>query len=263
MALSPGRIGGLLLKYWYITIRRLDRVFDVFYWPLIGLLLWGFTMAYLEGQVANSAAINFLLGGTILWTFFLRTQQDVAVYLLEDFWNNSLYNYFASPLTSGEVGISIVLFGLLRSVVAFFYLVALAILMYSYNLLALGWIKVAAMSAGLVVFGCSTGLLIAGLIFRRGQSIQVFAWSVGWLIQPFSAVFYPLASLPGWALPLAKALPTSYIFEGMRAAISGEAVAGLLLKSLGLNIVYLVLSTWFFVRSIERAREKGILTRVT
>ena len=35
-----GRINALLLKYWYITKNRWDRLFDLFYWPLIDLLVW-------------------------------------------------------------------------------------------------------------------------------------------------------------------------------------------------------------------------------
>ncbi len=257
---SMRRVSALMLKYWYITFRRLDRVFDLFYWPVVGLLLWGFTSAYF-GEQTSPAMVQFLLGGTILWTFFIRGQQDIAVYILEDFWNNSLYNLFASPITSTELALSTVLFGFLRSAVAFVYLLILAWLTYSYNLLGIGVLNVVLMSLGLMVFGSVIGLIVAGIIFRYGQSVQVFAWSVGWLIQPFSAVFYPLSVLPPWAIAIAKVMPTTYVFEGMRAALAGRPVWGYLGTSFALNFVFLILGSWFFIASVEKARKKGILTK--
>jgi len=258
---NRNRIGALMLKSWYITIQRMDRMFDVFYWPLIGLFMWGFTTIYLREVVTDNKFIDFLLGGAILWIFFQRAMHDIALYVLEDFWSNNLYNLFASPIKSVELAISTILFGLVRALIAFFYLTILAIVMYQYNIFDLGIFPLIVISLGLLIFGWSLGMIVAGLIFRHGQSIQVFAWSTSALLQPFSAVFYPLASLPAWAKPIASLLPASHIFEGMRAALVGQPIGPHMIKAFGLNAVFLLFAGWFFVRSIEKAREKGILTK--
>ena len=99
---------GLIQKYWYITLNSLDRVFDLFYWPLIGLFIWGFTTFYLRDIVGESI-IYIFLGGTVLWIFFQRAAQDISVFILEDFWSHNLFNLFATPLKTSELVVSIVI----------------------------------------------------------------------------------------------------------------------------------------------------------
>ena len=73
------------------------------------------------------------------------------------------------------------------------------------------------------------------------------AWGLPFLIQPFSAVFYPIDVLPPWLQVVARALPSSYIFENMRAVLrTGSADPSMLLTALGLNIVYLTAGAAFF-----------------
>jgi len=48
----------------------------------------------------------------------------------------------------------------------------------------------------LLIVGWWFGLLVASLFLRWGTKIQTLAWAGGYLMMPFSAVYYPLASLP-------------------------------------------------------------------
>ena len=81
------RINALLLKYYYITINRIDRIFDIFYWPVVDLFIWGFAAFYIQ-QLSDVNILSMLLGGIILWIFVWRSSQDIAVFVLEDFWSN-------------------------------------------------------------------------------------------------------------------------------------------------------------------------------
>ncbi|MDY6764201.1 MAG: hypothetical protein SV377_00685 [Halobacteria archaeon] len=90
------RIHALVLKYYYNMRRNLDRIFDIFYWPAVGLFTWGFTTLYLEDVTRSSRFIAFFLGGFILWTLVQRSQQDFSTALLEDYWNDNIYNTFSS-----------------------------------------------------------------------------------------------------------------------------------------------------------------------
>ena len=91
------RIFALLLKYYYISINRVDRLFDVIYWPIIDLFMWGFAAIYMEG-ISSKKLVGMLLGGIILWMFVWRSSQDIAVFVLEDFWSRNLYHLFSSPI---------------------------------------------------------------------------------------------------------------------------------------------------------------------
>lgn len=255
------RIMALLLKYWYITKSRLDRWFDLFYWPVIGLFVWGFTTIYLRDLTQSNFIFQFIIGGAILWNFFIRSQQDIAVFILEDFWSSNLFNMFTTPMTTPELAISTLLLGMIRSVISFFFLIIIAFLMYSFNIFNAGIFFIAFASFALMMFGWVIGMFVSGMIFRYGLRIQIFAWSLSWLIQPFSAVFYPLSSQPYWVQTLSLMFPTTYIFEGMRAVLSGSGAMGYISKALLLDIVMLTLSYIFFHKSVENARKKGLLIK--
>ena len=82
---------------------------------------------------------------------------------------------------------------------------------------------------------------------RYGHTVEVFIWAVTVLLQPFSCVFYPLSALPVWAQWVARGFPSMYLFEQMRAIISGTPTnPGDFMLSIGLNTVYLILSVVFF-----------------
>lgn len=255
------RINALLLKYYYITKNRLDRLFDLFYWPLLDIFLWGFATVYIQ-SLSDSAILAFFLGGVILWMFVWRATQDLAVFILEDFWSRNLYNLFSSPVTSTEIIISNIIFGVLRAFVSFILMVVLAFLLYSFNILTLGFVGLALYISALMLFGWAIGIFVSGLIVRFGQRIQVFAWSVPWVMQPFSCIFYPLASLPNWAQVIAKLLPTTYIFEGMRFTLAtGSVNYGFVGKAFIISFILLIITSWFFKRSLKAAKKSGLLSR--
>lgn len=255
-------INALMLKYWYMGIRSIDRLLDVFYWPLIGMLIWGFTTYYLSNLVKDSFIISVLLGGAILWTFFSRAQGDIGIYILEDFWSRNLTNLFASPMTNFELIASTAIFGFFRSIISFLFLIAVAYFMYSFNILAIGAVYVAVFAIGLMLFGWVIGIFVTALIFRYGTRFQMFAWTIPWLIQPFSAVFYPLNSLPIWLQKISLLIPTTYLFEGMRTTLMNNALDWKSIAfSFVLNIFLFFVVYIFFERSMYIAKKKGMLTK--
>ena len=101
------RVNALLLKYYYISINRLDRIFDIIYWPILGLLIWGFTTAFIE-QLSEVSVSSMIFGGVILFVFVWRSAQDITIYVLEDFWSRNLYNLFTSPVRPSEISLSVI-----------------------------------------------------------------------------------------------------------------------------------------------------------
>ncbi len=255
------RISALLLKYYYITRNRLDRLFDLFYWPVIDLFVWGFTSLYLK-SVGSYNLLNMFLGGVLLWAFVWRCAQDIAVYVLEDFWGRNLYNLFSTPLRTDELVVSTLLFGLIRSLVSFVFMAVLAFIIYQFNIFSIGILYVPFFIFLLVLFGWGLGLFVTSLIFRYGSRIQVFAWSIAWFVQPISCVFYPLSALPSWAYPFAVVLPTTHIFEGLRAVLSSQPVhTWSLVYACVASLIFLLITTAYLYSSIAKARSEGLFTR--
>jgi len=255
------RVNALMLKYWYICMNRIDRWFDIFYWPLLDIVLWGFMTTYIK-NISEFNLLSALLGGIILWMFVWRGGQDISLFVLEDFWSRNIYNTFTTPVKEVEIVISTIIFGFFRSLMSFVAMALLAFVMHGFNILTLPWGILAAIVPILMLFGWATGIFIAGLIFRFGQRVQIFAWSFVWILQPFSCVFYPLASLPFWAQPIAKALPTTHVFEALRAGLNGTPVQwGWIAYAVIATLTAHVVLTMFLASSLKSAKKKGLLTR--
>ena len=112
--------------------------------------------------------------------------------------------------------------------------VLLAWLLYGFGLFALGPVVVLFFAA-LLMMGWAVALGVTSLILRYGAGAEALAWSVLFGLAPLSAVFYPVAVLPAALQPVALALPSAHVFEGMRAALAGEVRWDHLAWALGLN----------------------------
>ena len=74
----------------------------------------------------------------------------------------------------------------------------------------------------LLATGWAVSLFVIGIVLRFGQSAEIMAWAIVFLMMSVSGVFYPVEALPGGLQPLAAVLPTTYAFEAMRAILDGE-----------------------------------------
>src|SRR5258708_1708579 len=253
------RIYGLILRYNYLLRRNFDRMADAFYWPTIDLFVWGLTGLYVERLAGNTKIIVAILSGVVLWYIVFRNQGEITVNLLEEFWNDNLINLFVSPLTFGEWIVSVLLSGIVKSIIALFFAATVAFLLYQVNIFVQGFYLIP-FAFLLILSGCFIGLTIAGFVLGYGTKIQFFAWTLVYIFMPFSAVFYPVSTLPTWAGKIAGLVPMSYVFEGMRQVINtGTFDINKFWISLGLNAVYLIISIVYIKSSFKKALERGLI----
>jgi len=236
---------------------------DVFFWPILELLVWGFLSVYLEKlSLSGVNIVSLLLGAMIFWELLNRSQQAVTIAFLEDVWEKNLLNLFVTPVKVIEFLLSTVVLGLVRILTQGAILGVVALVLYKFNIFQFGLYTVPFIIS-LLLFGWILGLFVVAIILRFGTSAQVLAFGVIFLIQPFSAVFYPVSALPQALQWLAYALPSTYVFEGMRAIIAtGTLPVGTMLISFGLNAVYLALVFWFFYAMFRKVKEKGLLLKL-
>ncbi|PIN73656.1 hypothetical protein COV20_05530 [Candidatus Woesearchaeota archaeon CG10_big_fil_rev_8_21_14_0_10_45_16] len=255
------RIKALILNYYYFSIDSLDRLFDVFYWPIMDLFIWGFMTFYIQG-LSEYNVLNTILGGIVLWIFIWRSSQDMVVYILESFWSRSVYHLFSSPVQFSEIVASLFFLGIIRSLAAFLTMAVVSFLLYQFNVFAFNLLHFIMFVSILFLFAWAVGLLVSSFIFRYGTRLQVLAWSTIWIIQPFSCVFYPLSSLPSWAAKIAILLPTTHVFEQLRASIAGQPIDYYsLLYSLIVSIVFLIVAAFIAARALEKAKVSGSLAK--
>jgi len=131
-------------------------------------------------------------------------------------------------------------------------------LLYSVNLLTFGWLLIPFL-ASLLMVGWWIGLFVSGILIQFGRDLQTIAWSGVYSLAPFSAIFYPVSSLPFWAQKIALILPSSYIFEGMREVIlTGKIPFYNLTLSFLMNLFYIILGALFFKYCFKRSKQKGL-----
>ncbi len=255
-------VRALIVKYAFIFSRNTFRALDVTFWPVMDLLVWGFVTVYmLKVSHAVPSMVTFLIAATILWNVLYRAQQVVSVCFLDDVWSRNLLNIFAAPIRTTEYIGAAYIVGLLQAVVVVITLSVLALALYSFNLFGLG-LSFALLFANLLVMGWAMGLLVIGFILRFGPPAEALAWAVPFLLQPVSAVFYPVSVLPPWLQPVAHMVPASHVFEGMRQLLSqGRLDPAHIWCAAALNVLYLALSAWVFHYFFEAARQRGYLAK--
>ncbi len=261
-SVNANRVRALVTRHLLSWPRSLERVADAFWWPTMNLLIWGLVNRYLEQQ--SGTANNFLalfLGGMIMWTVVVRSQEEMGLLFLQEAWDRNLLNIFSSPITLAEFSAATIVLGLIKLLMTFVWMVLISSLLFAFNIFTLGWLIVP-YALLLLLSGWSLGFFINGLIVMYGYRVQVFAWTLTMLILPFSSVYYPVSALPMWMQPVARAIPVTYVFEGMRRVFSGGGwdVQGMLV-SLLLNLVYLLLSIRFFHYSYRKAQQSGMIMK--
>lgn len=258
--MNKNRIWAIIIRHLYNFRHSLDRLVDSFYWPAVDILLWGLTSVYIQKSGANVPQIVLMiLSGLVLWMVVWRSQYEITINLLEELWSSNLVNLFSSPLKVGEWIMAVAILGLLKMGITISFAGLLVWLLYKIDVLfGLGW-QLLPFMALLLMFGWAVGFLVAGLIVRFGMRIQALSWTMIYIMAPFSAVFYPLNTLPVWAQKVAVWVPTSYIFEGMRLVLAGGRIDQMnLVKSAGLTLVYLVLSILFFLFCFKQSKKTGL-----
>jgi len=45
--IAPHRINAMILRYWYLLISSWPRLLELFYWPVLQVITWGFLQLYI------------------------------------------------------------------------------------------------------------------------------------------------------------------------------------------------------------------------
>lgn len=256
---SPRRVGAMVLRHFYLLRGSWARVAEMAYWPIIGVLIWGFMSDFLTTQTSYVArAPGVLLAGLMLWDLLARGNLGLSLTFLEEVWSRNLGHLAVSPLTIGEWIASMFAMALLRTAIGMVPAVILATYLYHFSLLSIGPALVL-FAVNLLLFGWAFGLAVSGLVLRFGQGAESLAWVAVIAVAPFCGVYYPLSALPAWLQPLAVILPPSYVFEAMRDVMFGRPLAlGMMGTAALLNLVYMAVAVAIFLRVCHTARVRGL-----
>jgi ABC-2 type transport system permease protein len=257
------RIGAIVLRHLYLLRGSWPRVLELIYWPTVQMILWGFITLFLLGHSSWIAqASGVLISAVLLWDVLFRGQLGVSVVFLEEMWSRNLGQLFVSPLRPIELVAALLAMSLIRTLIGVGGAALVAIPLFGYSVFDMG-LPLIAFFANLIVMGWSIGLMVSGLILRNGLGAEGLAWFVVFALQPLTGVYYPIAVLPEWLQGVAFFLPSSHVFEGMRAALFEQVFRiDLLVNAVALNVVYIGLGAGAFLWCFRIARIRGQLLHI-
>jgi ABC-2 type transport system permease protein len=264
MRASLRRVWGLVYRHTALYRRSWPRLLDLAYWPVLQMLIWGFTSSFFAARLGShgAVAIGMLLGGVLLWETALRSHLGFAVTFMEEIWSRNLGHIFVSPLRPWELLAALVTMSTIRMALGVVPAALVAALLYHYNVLTIGPILIL-FAANLIVMGWWIALGCVSLILSQGGGAESLVWSMLVGLSPLAAVYYPVSVLPWWLQKVALLLPAAHVFEGMRAAVSQHIVRwDHLAWAALLNVVWLTGAMLLFNRQFQAARRNGALMNI-
>jgi ABC-2 type transport system permease protein len=260
--MNGSRVGAVVLRIVYLYRGSPQRVFPIFVFVAVDILVWGFLTRYLNS--VSRADFNFvpaLLGAVLLWDFLTRVMQQLTMALFEDVWTRNFLNFFATPLRTSEYLAGLLIASTTTSLLSLVAMLAFAQVAFGLSFLAYG---VALVPFLMVLFltGISFGIAASAIVLRLGPASEWLIWPIPMLVSPFAGVFYPVTVLPAWMQAVAMLLPPSYVFEGMRSVVAGNpAPWDRLAAGGGLALIYLVLACVFFFATYRTVIRTGLIAR--
>ena len=261
--LSFARVAAMITRYLYLLRSSWPRILDLIYWPLVQMLTWGFLQTYLLSGAPNNSGGRFalaagvLIGSMLLWDILFRGQLGFSVSFLEEMWSRNIANLLMSPLRPAEFVLSLMAMSIVRLSVGMVPVSLLAIVFFGFNLWGLG-LALAAFFANLIFTSWSIGLVCSGLVLRYGLAAESLVWTIMFLLQPLTCVFYPVTTLPVWLRSVSWMLPPTYVFEGLRELLSAHVLRlDLMGEALVLNSVLFCCAFVAFLRLLRAARRAG------
>lgn len=258
---SFSRVRTMIAHEIFVTRHSLEIFFDIFFFPLINVLLFGLISRFISG--GSSSNHQFLLVGVLLWEIVTVVQYNVTVSTMWEVWSHNLTNIFISPLSIKEYLTAHVAAGIIKTASVLAMLAIATDIFFNFNLLSIGVINLVLFAINLTFFAVWIGVLLLGYIFRFGTRMAAISWGVIFLFQPLTAAFFPVSVLPHWLQTIAHIFPATYVFEDARRTLTSST--GILFASFLwiflANIVYAVFAAWMFRRLYKKSKDTGQFAR--
>lgn len=249
-----------MFRDFIILTRSKWRFVEIFYFPLTGMIIWGFFALYAQELALEAGLI--LLVVNLFWNFAYVAQSTANLQITEDTWSGSLKQVLLSGINEFEYIIARLITASLMSI-----LVMLLMLAVSYAFAPVLIVH----AAEFFILGCITllasvalAVLVAAIYIGSGREYAFLAWTALQAFILFSSPFYPFASLPKAAQFVVAAMPFTFIFEASRSlVVNGTAQVSQLWYAALVSVLYFILSWPIYYFAFRRARRTGGLVKIS
>ena len=257
-----------LVAVWAFALRNLLMasrnvffVFELAFWPVVGVLSIGLMSRFLTLSEADTA---FILTGTIALSTVQVCQLGVAYAVLFDVWSKSMKHQFLAPIGVRHLTAGSWLIGVLRGVIVFAVLAGLARVAFGFDALTGGVAALAVFLLGCFLTAWVVGVGVCALVMLFGTRAETTAWASVNLVLVLAGIYYPVSVLPEVVAPLSAAIPLTHFLDAYRAPFGFPAASGWpVVTGLALSVIYLGLSHWAFLAAVRRTRRTGLLLRMS
>ena len=248
-------------KIWLITKKRVFHIFEILFWPAIGLISVGLLTRFLD---LEPDMVAFILVGVIALSIVQIGQLDISYVILYSIWNKSLKQELAAPITIFHLIAGSWIMGIIHSLLLFCLLSLFSFYAFGFRFLDQGLVPLALFFVGLVLTSGVVGIIVCALAFRFGGRAHVGATSIVSIMILLSGIYYPVGVLPQPLKALSACIPLTYFleyfrsFRGFSTSVESPLVVGYLLV-----VIYLMLATGALLFAIHHSKKSGILLRMS
>ena len=262
--MNSTRIGAVIRRQGYVTLRAPQRWFDVLVWPMVDTVIWGSIGKFVQQQGgATRSSIPYMLSGILLMHVLYQSNVSFATGFMDETWDNNILNVMVTPLRELEYVTGLLIVSAVRMLIGLSMVATAAALLYAFNVTSAG-IGLIPVVAILMVSGWCVALIVVGLILRFGNGAEILTWGILFMVVALSGVFYPPEALPAALQPIAMALPSTHAFTAARALLDGEPMPwGEIGLAAAGTLVLVPLATAFALRMLRTFRARGYVTRYT
>jgi ABC-2 type transport system permease protein len=256
------RVAAVIRRHWLVLWRSPHRWFEIAFWPVMDVILWGSLGIFIaQENGASRAGVPYLLAGLLLFWTLTQVQMTGSTTFMEETWTRNLLNVLTTPVKPLEYLAGTSVFGLAKLALTLITLTTTTILLYGFDMSAIGWAVIPIVTL-LILNGWALALVIIGLILRFGQSAEILTWGLNYVVLAVSGVFFPIEALPSGLRSVANLLPTTHAFAAARAVLDGQGILWnrLAWSALG-TVVALILASWFGAMMLRVFRTRGFVTR--
>ena len=133
--MNPYRVGTVIRRHVYVLWRAPHRWFDIAFWPLMDVILWGSLGTYVASESAGSqASAPYLIAGILMFHVLFQSQIAVATGFMEETWSRNLLNVLTTPVTELEYVAGTAAFGLAKVLLALTTLTVTAFVFFGFGL---------------------------------------------------------------------------------------------------------------------------------
>jgi ABC-2 type transport system permease protein len=242
---------------------RAAFVLDLFF-GFVSLAIYYFiskTFTVTPSNLAGAPSyFSFAAVGVALGLVVQAATFRVAQRLREEQLTGALETLVAQPVSAPELALGLAGFHFAFATVRAVAYLLIADVAFSADFSNADWLGFVVMMVVTAMAMAPVGIAVgaAVLVLKRAELLATVTTLALALV---GGAYFPIDVLPGWLQPLAKILPTTFAFNGVRAALyRGTGWTTPALELLAVFVIAMPVALWLFASAIAIARRRGSLS---